>query len=346
MRIMDKRPSAGPLEKASWEERHQDWYGRDPWDRATRHANVLLTWYLDHTKRLSDALPWAKERKRDERGAFALVLWRTARERDLLIDHTSLADILERCDASQSTRLLEERPSARAYRVIQAPERLARGTLRYLSRIVEGHLQAVEAHDRSMPAASVGYRVREVIATPGWTFDAWSQSVDDAYTGMRVARNLHMNGPVRISDSVLAKAGHIGLETTPAYDKPAEPAAGDPQHPSWLQRAHHLLARATDLDVAADTFERGGESAGMLDFALRRCADALESLQETVRDLEREWASASSNPKPMPHVTWESLYVPSSLHPWLTKLERLVADLAHLLTDLPGAAGSGHDPQG
>ncbi|MFI6688049.1 hypothetical protein [Streptomyces sp. NPDC050485] len=325
----------------AWDEQHQVAYGKSAWERAAEMGGYLHCWHVERTlgladrdarKRYEKKNKGFQERWRTERSVLALILWRTALNHDVLVDQALLTDTLF---WSEQDLLAAELPTA-PLGIIPPPSTIDPSVLTRISQMLADHGHRYDKPDKQI-AASIGYLVRGLRATPGWTFGDWAKSIDRARHHIDLARLL--SSPVSAADR--AAITRTGLDQPPSYDYPATPEPSDDLHPSWLQRAHRLITLATTLHTVTTATPPGGEPVSeLLTVAFKSTTDAFEALADTVQELEQEWAEQALRPDETQtsYGDWQNRTVSRAMWKQVDALEGLARDLVSFLGSLETAA--------
>ncbi|MFE4869534.1 hypothetical protein [Streptomyces sp. NPDC056682] len=321
----------------AWDERHQAAYGKSAWERAAELGDYLHCWHVERTLGLVDLQARARSEKKNkgfqegwraERSVLALILWRTALKHDVLVDRALLTDTLF---WSEQDLLAAELPTA-PLGIIPVPSAIDPSVLNRASRMLADHGHSYDKPDAQI-VPSIGYLVRDLRATPGWTFGDWAESIDRARKHIDLARVLS----TAVSAGDQAAITHTGLDQPPSYDYPATPEPSDGLHPSWLQRAHRLITLATTLRTVTTTTPPGGEPVSeLLTVAFKTTADAFEALADTAQELEQEWAAQELHPDETQtsYGDWQAQTVSRAMWKQVDALEGLARDLVSFLGHL------------
>ncbi|MFJ1705935.1 hypothetical protein [Kitasatospora sp. NPDC088346] len=290
------------MDTGAWETRHGTAYGCTSWERACRQGDLLVAWYDERQigRRARPKWPWRSALNTE----VARLLWRTAREGGSLVDDVPLADAA-RYDAAESP--------TEAGRVVRA--HLADGTPR---------------HRPPGSAPTLGYRVRELRATPDWEHGDWTESLTRARRAMRRADDLRASGAWRPTAEDRSAGRRTGLDRDPPGSTTAAPA--DPV-PGRLGRASRLVRLGPVLSAVAGTLScadggRPGPVAEVLEAAARAC----EALRAGTEEVERLWEGRSH--EPADPAEWELSRVPPALKDQAEETEDLLRVVAAFLWTL------------
>jgi hypothetical protein len=180
------------------------------------------------------------------------------------------------------------------------------------------------------PSRTVGYRIRELRASPGWSKGDWPIGHDLARTYMNRAWEYRSSGRWQVTAADLAAVRAAGLDREPVYDYPPTP---DTPSPSWLQKAHRLVTLACTLRTAADMVPRTADGyIAPLAMVLDGVGGACSHLRESVQEVERLWAAEPTEPADL--ASWELSHVPGPLVTQTDQTTYLVHELATWLSGL------------
>lgn len=316
-----------------WESRHWAAYGCGAWERACHQAGLLIAWYEEQglllgappARRFSARpAPWPKWPWGSRRQNLGLLLWRAAHDAGILVDQVPLAD---------TTRFYD--PGARPLADGPVPEGARTGgigigsaeSMAGVEPVLRAHLAADLPRPRPAEVRpTLGYRVREVRATPDWQGGDWPAALVLAREAMRRADDLRQQGTWQPTAQERSTGTRTGLdrELTTRHTTTADPA------PSWLTRASHLLHVTASLSGAADTLPRDSHgNPGPLAEVLTTTARACARLQPSTAEVERLWA-AEPHPPANP-ASWEPHHVPDALRDQTEETEDLVRATAVFL---------------
>ncbi|MFJ3754947.1 hypothetical protein [Streptomyces sp. NPDC090080] len=319
-----------------WEARHRAAYGCGAWERACRQGGLMTAWYREQdplfgaqaSRRSAASDPGARVKWPWGSGphTLGLLLWRAARDAGILVDEVLLADVLRHCDPASAPAAAGPMPvGARDGGIgVGAADAVAGARQVLLAHLTPGRPRAGSAGER--PAATVGYRVREILATPDWEAGDWPAVIAQARQAMRRADDLRERGAWRPGAGERSLYGRLALDREPAD------GTGTPEGriPDWLARATHLAGLADVLSTAAAALPdgEGGEpapSAQVLAATARACA-GLRPGSEEVRFL---WAAEPQRPRDP--ADWESARVPDALRDRTEETRDLVRSLSAFL---------------
>jgi hypothetical protein len=261
-----------------------------------------------------------------ETSLLAVVLWRTAAERDRPLDAVTLDDILATCARMTPADLSENRLPAQAPRVGQFP------LARHAPRVAESVTALLREHPGER---SLGYTLRAMRAAP----EQFGGPCDGGWaTGQRVLRDLLKKARERLDDGrwVVTREDRAviaatGLDQPPAYDYPPAPAPGEPGYPSVLQRLHHLTHLSAALPAAAARMSRDAHGyVRPLDMVLT-CAAAM-GMPEAAAELDALWAGADLSST----QDWEREHVPDALRQAIAAAEDTLDETAAFLRSITG----------
>ncbi|MFF8618124.1 hypothetical protein [Streptomyces sp. NPDC015350] len=244
-----------------WESRHRVRYGCGSWACAMAQARACFEWEMDHERGLDlqDRIPLVHARPALEREwaaqqrLVALILWRAARDHDVLVDEVVLHTLPRYYNPGPGLELLREGPVPAA--AGRALDELSPDLLHQAAVLLADHAFVdTAAPHRGGPPTTLGYRIRDLRATPGWIEGDWTTGLDLARGYRETAWQKRADGRWQVTQDDLRAAAQASPDT-PAYDYPALPA-GLGGYRLWLQDAHHLLAVADTLAAVADTLPR------------------------------------------------------------------------------------------
>ncbi|MFG2716929.1 hypothetical protein ACGFW5_01260 [Streptomyces sp. NPDC048416] len=326
----------------AWDGQHQVAYGKCAWERAAEMGDYLHCWHVERTLGLVDGRArkrYEKKNKgfqdawRTERSVLALLLWRTALKYDVLVDRVLLTDTLSR---TEQNLFAAELPTA-PFGITPVPNSTI--DLNVFERSSQWLTDLGHNYEKpDVPIVpSIGHLVRDLRATPGWTFGDWAGTLDRARNHIDLARTFSTT--VGAGDRAAIK--RAGLDQEPSYDYPAATEPFDDLHPSWLQRAYRLITLAATLRTVTTAAPPGGHFVSeVLAVAFTSNADAYEALAETVQELEQERAAQALVPDetPTPYGDWQTQTVSSAMWKQVEALESLARDLVSFLSQLETAA--------
>ncbi|MFD8999415.1 hypothetical protein ACFV0T_00245 [Streptomyces sp. NPDC059582] len=317
----------------AWESRHWAAYGCGAWERACHQAGLLVAWHEEQglllgappPRRFSaHPAPRAKWPWGSRRHNVGLLLWRAAHDAGILVDQVPLADTMRYYDPG--THPLASGPVPDAARTsglgIGSAESMAG-----VKPVLQAHITADLPRPR--PAGvrpTLGYRVRELRATPDWEGGDWPTALVLVREATRRADDLRQQGTWQPTARERSTGTRTGLdrELTARHTTPGNPA------PSWLARASHLVDLTAALSGDADTLPcdslgNPGPLAEVLTTTARACA----WLQPSTGEIERLWA-AEPRP-PADPASWEPHHVPEALRAQTEETEDLVRATAVFL---------------
>lgn len=313
-------------------------YSCGSWARAVKQASLLYEWRLEHDLGLDAQTminhvvqqPEAEGEWAADRTLLALVLWRTAWEHDALVDSVITADGVRYCTPSGAADLFRDSLPAPA---APLPPRTAAGWESRLEAILLEHSAVDLATPHSIrPQRCLGYRVRELRATPGWGRGDWPTAVRFAHSTIEKAGQARREGRWQAGPTELAAAARVGLNIAPAYDYPPTPAK--PDHPTWLQRAHRLIALASTLHAISNGHlpcDHGGFITP-LGMVFDACASVFAALRESAEEVEQLWASEREQPADLDY--WDLAHVPEPVEQQTAEAEQLAQTLGRYLSGL------------
>lgn len=252
--------------------------------------------------------------------AVAVVLWKTALERNVLVDHVVMADTMQYATSDGFSRLLAgPQPLEVRERFTEEPRHTRLGVVKTIEHVLDdvpAQLDAVlrehayadnDTPHSTLPPRTVGYRVRELRATPGWATGDWKGSLDLLREDQAKAWDWLQSGRWRVSPEELSAARIVSGVKPAAYDFPPLPRG---EHPSWLQRAYHLLSVGTAISEVERTVPRGPDGylrplSQVLGGAIGVCAE----LRVSADEVERLWAREPGQVADPEY--WDLLHVPT-----------------------------------
>jgi len=305
-----------------------------------RQARLLFDWDMEHERgidaqerlRLIYDRPAVEGEWAAQRRLIAVLLWRAAHDRDVLVDEVELST-LPSYYAPARARLLLDGPVPAAGRETVQGLPSSPDLLQHVAAILSRHavLDLKRPH-RVGPLTTVGYRIREIRATPGWSEGDWTVAAALARRSRRTAWEMSSTGRWRVSPVDLQAAAQACPATDPVYDYPCVPVGRD-GHRLWLQEAYWLVTFGAALGAVADTLPRtAAGSIGPLAMVLSEHAGACRLLRESVDEIEAAWAAEPENPTDLSY--WDLSHVPvplveqsietgaliGELHTWLDAL--------------------------
>ena len=309
-----------------WEAEHRAAYDRGAWERACDQAGLLVAWYTERDLGLgapaprrfhADPGPRPKWPWGSRRHTLGLVLWRTAHDAGFLVDDVLLVDALRHCGPRADTLTAGPLPdAARTAAVGVAGAESVAG----IGPVLRAHLGADPRQPRPGGVRlTVGYRVRELRATPDWEGGDWPAALALVREAMRRADDLRDEGRWHPTARERSAGARIGLDRGPA----GGPTASGGRTPSWTARASHLVGLAAALAAAADTLPDDGRGRpGPLARVLGATADACAGLRTSAEEVRRLWTDEPD--EPADPAGWELSRVPGALRVQTEETEDLV----------------------
>ncbi|MFF3405096.1 hypothetical protein ACFYW8_02500 [Streptomyces sp. NPDC002742] len=315
-----------------WESGHQVAYGCGAWERACHQARLLVAWheecdrgfgapvprrfYADPGPRVK--WPWGAARHT----TVGLLLWRTAFEAGVLVDEVVLADALRHC--VQGADALDAGPlpdGAHGAGIGVGSAASVAG----IGHVLRAHAEADPPRARpSGVRLTLGYRVRELRATPDWELGDWPAALALARQAMGRADDLREQGTWQPTDQERSVAARICRDLEPP---PGTSGALGRPATSWLERASRLAETAAVLSSTADALPRDARgSAGPLAQVLGGTADACARLAVSTEEIGRLWAAEPH--EPADPASWEPSHVPGALVTQTEETEHLVRAVA------------------
>ncbi|MFI5634011.1 hypothetical protein ACIA8E_32495 [Streptomyces sp. NPDC051664] len=314
-----------------WESEHWAAYGCGAWERACHQAGILVAWYEEQVLGFGAPAalrglpgprvkwPWASGRH-----TVGLLLWRAAYEAGILVDQVPLADTMRYCDPETDSLVAGPLPDAARNGGIGIGSAESVARIRHV-------LQAHVAADLPQPPPAgvqptLGYRVRELRATPDWGRGDWPTAIALAREAMQRADDLREQGTWQPTAQERSAGARIGLD----WEAVDEPAASGGLVRSWLVRASRMVDLAATLSTAADTLPCDGRgNPGPLAQALGTTARACAALRTSAEEVERMWAAEPHEPEDP--TSWELSYVPAALRTQTEETGHLVRAAAVFL---------------
>ncbi|SEF17485.1 hypothetical protein SAMN05216533_8355 [Streptomyces sp. Ag109_O5-10] len=327
------------LDADGWESRHRAVYGCGAWERACRQGGLMTAWHQEQdplfgasASRRHGADPGARVKWPWGSGphTLGLLLWRTAYDAGILVDEVPLADVLRHCDpAAPPPAAGGPMPAAARDGGIGAGgvEAVARVRPVLLAHLTPELPRTARAGAR--PAATVGYRVREILATPDWDHGDWPAVIALARQAMRRADVLREQGTWRPGARERSLYGRVSLDREPA----AVTGARGGRAPGWLARATHLVGLADVLTGAVEALPRddGGTPEPLVQ-ALQATARACAGLRTSSEEVRQLWAAEPQEPRDA--ADWELSHVPETLRVQTEETRELVRTLSAFLWTL------------
>ncbi|MFF3446675.1 hypothetical protein ACFYXJ_05975 [Streptomyces sp. NPDC002667] len=329
------------MDRDGWERGHQVAYGCGAWERAGHQARLLVAWYDERDGGLGPGLsprfsgnpgmrvkwPWGSGRH----NTLGLLFWRAAHDAGILVDQVVLADAMSYC--AQGAEPLDAGPVPEAARKtgIGVGSAASVAGIRY---VLQAHAEADLPRPR--PAGvrpTLGYRVRELLATPDWDLGDWPAALARVRHAMGLADEIRESGTWRPTDQELSAGGRLGQDLERSLATPA--ASGHPA-PSWLERAARLAAVTAALSGAADTLlgarpeDARRDDQGPLVKVLGFAAEACARLETSTEEIGRLWEAEHPH-EPSDRASWELSHVPVAFMEQIEETEHLVRALAAFL---------------
>ncbi|MFJ9348269.1 hypothetical protein [Streptomyces sp. NPDC101237] len=333
----DVKPDA-ESDEDRWEARHRAAYGCGAWERARRQGGLMTAWHREQDPLLGPAARRSGASAADARvkwpwgsgpHTLGLLLWRAAHEAGILVDEVLLADVLPYCDPASAPAAAAATPDgARDGGIgVGGADAVAAARQVLLAHLTPDRPRAVFADAR--PAATVGYRVRELLASPDWEAGDWPAVIASARQAMRRADDLRERGAWRPGAGERSLYGRLSLDREPADGT----GAPEDRLPDWPARATHLAGLADVLSEAAAALPVGdggapAPAAQVLAATARACA-GLRSGSEETRFL---WAAEPRRPRDP--AAWEAAHVPDALRVQIEETRDLVRSLSAFLWTL------------
>uniref|UniRef100_A0AAU2V851 Uncharacterized protein n=1 Tax=Streptomyces sp. NBC_00003 TaxID=2903608 RepID=A0AAU2V851_9ACTN len=294
---------------------------------------MFFDWDMEHERaidsqdrlRLVYAQPQVEQEWSAQKRLAALILWRAAYDRDLLIDDVELSSIRSYYNPTLGPRLLHDGPSpAVATKPMDGGGPFSE-LLHQVAVILDPHaVLDTRKTQRVGPSTTVGYRVRELRSTPGWFEGDWKTDLTIARDYRESAWQKREDGSWQITPEDLQAAAQAS-PAEPAYDYPTVPIGPD-GYRLWLQGAHHLVMVGTTLSAVANTLPRTADGyLGPLAMVLSGHAGACHSLSESANDIDRLWAAEPVQPRDLSY--WDLSYVPDSLREQTEEIKTLIHEL-------------------
>ncbi|MGW7426193.1 hypothetical protein ACWGJB_40395 [Streptomyces sp. NPDC054813] len=323
------------LDADGWEPRHRAAYGCGAWERACRQGGLMVAWHQEQDL-LFGAL--ASRRLASDPGArvkwpwgsgphtLGLLLWRTAYDAGILVDEVPLADVMRYCDLAAAPLSAGPMPDAArdggiGVGSVEAVARVRHVLLAHLTPDLPRPAPAGVP-----PTPTVGYRVRELLATPDWDRGDWPAVIALARQAMQRADVLRERGTWQPGARERTLCGRMPLDREPA-DGTGAPGG---RAPSWLARATHLVGLADVLSGAADAMPADdGGTAEPLAQVLHATARACAGLRTSTEEVRLLWAAEPQEPREP--ADWELTHVPDALRVQTEETRDLVRTLSAFL---------------
>jgi hypothetical protein len=334
MTLLPNGGYGSPVGVEGWESAHQVAYGCGAWERACHQARLLVAWHDECAlgfgapvprRFLADAgprvkWPWGSP----THSLLGLLLWRAAHEAVVLVDEVRLVDALRHCVEGAEPRDTEPLPDAARGTALGAG---SAASVARVGNVLRAHLTADVPRPR--PAGvplTLGYRVREMRATPDWELGDWPAAHALARRAMGRADDLREQGTWRPTDQERSSAARIGRDLEP----PGRTAAFGCPAPSWPERAARLVDTAAALSVAAS--ELPGDAPGgpgPLARVFDAAADACARLRADKEEIDALWAAEPR--EPADPASWELSHLPGVLLEQTEETEDLMRAVAVFL---------------
>ncbi len=205
-------------------------------------------------------------------------------------------------------------------------DQLSPELLHHVAGVLNSHV------DRDRPGGTVGFRIREMRSTPGWTQGDWPTDVRSSRAFREDATLRRTDGRWRVTPEDLRTAGHAFSAAGVVRDDPALPTGPD-GYRLWLYEARHLLAVGTALSTAAHTLPRTTEGyLSVFAMALSGHGGTCLRLRESTRDIEQLWAAEPAPPADLRH--WDNTHVPGPLRAQTDETLLLISELRIWLESL------------
>ncbi|MFE2296679.1 hypothetical protein ACFXAW_00620 [Streptomyces sp. NPDC059445] len=349
------------MDRNGWERRHRIAYGCGAWERAAHQARLLVAWYDERDGGLGPGVaprfsagpgarvkwPWGNARH----NTLGLLFWRAAHDAGIPVDQVLLSDAVSYCAQGAEPLDAGPVPDAALKTGIGVGSAESVAAIRH---VLQAHAEADLPRPR--PAGvrlTLGYRVRELRATPDWDLGDWPAALAEARRAMGQADDLRERGTWRPTDRERSVGGRLGQDLERSLRTPA--ASGHPA-PRWLERASRLAATGTALSAAAGALlgnaredtrpdatrpdatrrnDAGSDSAGWDDAAplvkvLGTATDACARLAASTEEIGRLW-EAEEPPEPPDRSSWELAHIPGALLEQTGETEDLIRALAAFL---------------
>lgn len=299
------------------------------------HARLLCSWRderllgLTLEKQVAHAGSQLGTERRllQERTVLAMALVYTSRKLGTAVDDVMLTDVASQCrqlDAEQAADLLR----------LPAGESGKVPTTSDFPKVLEAVAFLLDEVTKRVSAGKLGHTARVLHADPegfhtgmGY-YGGWFIDCRTAVWHMRLCQEKIREGQWVVSSEDRAAARRTGLLQDPVYDYPAAPTPGDQGYPSWLQRAHRLVALGTVLISLSRALPRDPKGYdGPLATMMTSVGGACRDLEVTVQELDRLWAGHDAG-------GWEHEHVPEEVVVQTLATEGLVREFAVLLSRL------------
>ncbi|MER5410320.1 hypothetical protein [Streptomyces sp. NPDC002769] len=316
-----------------WESGHRAAYGCGAWERACRQGALLAGWYEEQDRGLGAPTPRRFHAHSGPRAKWpwgsgphtvGLLLWRAAHDAGILVDEILLADTLRYCDPAAVPLAAGPLPDAARMGGIGVGSAESVAGIRHVlqAHVAPEHLQPRPAGAR----LTVGYRVREVLATPDWERGDWPAALVPARQAMGRADDLRERGTWEPTARERSTGARIGLDREPADARPVPGGRAS----GWRARAARLVHLADALSTDADTLPRDSQGTpGPLAQVLVATARACERLRTSAEEVGRLWAAEPH--EPADPASWELAHVPDALRVQTEETDDLVRAVAVFL---------------
>ncbi|MFJ6836981.1 hypothetical protein [Streptomyces sp. NPDC091209] len=325
----------GDVDMDGWESGHQVAYGCGAWERACHQARLLVAWHEERDPGFGMPVPrrfpadpgprvkwpWGSARH----STVGLLLWRAAYEAGILVDEVALDDVLRYCVEGADPLDTGPMPDAARKAGIGVGSAESVAGIRH---VLQAHVEPDPASPRPTEVRlTLGYRVRELRATPDRELGDWPAALTVARQAIGRADDLRERGTWHPTDRERSVGARISRDCEPPADTPS--AFGRPAS-SWLERASRLADTATELAVAADTLPSDGRGgAGPLAQVLGATSDACARLRAGTEEIRWLWAAEPH--EPADRDSWERTHVPGALLVQTEETEHLMRAVAVFL---------------
>ncbi|WP_393074129.1 hypothetical protein [Streptomyces sp. LN704] len=316
-----------------WESGHRAAYGCGAWERACRQGGLLAAWYEEQERGLHAPAPRRTHARSGRRAKWpwgsgphtvGLLLWRAAHDAGILVDEVLLADTLRYCDPEAVPLAAGPLPDAARMGGIGVG---SAESVAGVSHVLRAHVATELPQPR--PAGvrlTLGYRVRELLATPDWERGDWPATLVLARQAMGRADDLRERGTWQPTARERSTWARIGRDLEPAGERAAPGGRGS----GWPARAARLVDLADALSTDADTLPRDSQgSPGPLAQVLVATARACDALRASAEEIGRLWAAEPH--EPADPASWELAHVPGALRVQTEETDDLVRAVAVFL---------------
>ena len=316
------------METDGWESGHRAAYGCGAWERACHQGGLLVAWYEENDggfggpagRVFEDPAPRVKWPWGGSRATLGLLLWRAARGAGVLVDDVDLVDVLRPCGSGSGVADLTAGPLPDAVRDGRPGLGDVRSSARAL-RVLRAHV--ADDSPRRRPAGvrvTVGYRVREVRATPDWDRGDWPAAIALARAAVQRADRLREAGTWQPTARDRSAGSRLGLDREAAGSRSA---ASGGRAPGRLDRASRLVRLGTAMSAVADALPCDGTGRpGPLAEVLAVTARACGVLRTSTEEVTRLWTAEPV--EPADPAGWELSRVPHALDVQTEETEHLV----------------------